>query len=148
MATEITFFVNDEPIVVHTDSLTANEILDDAGFKPAGDFLLVEHKSTEQTTFPTGTEPVALTEGARFHARPRFIKIIVNRRERKVENPKQTFDDIVALAPDLPPLTADTEYRITYHGAESHPHDGDLIQGEFVIVKDGTSFRVSTTNRS
>jgi len=148
MATEVTFFVNDEPIVVHTDSLTANEILDDAGFKPASEFLLVEHKSGEETPFPVGTEPVALAEGARFHARPRLITIMVNKRERKVENPKQTFDDIVALAPDLPPLTENTEYRITYHGAESQPHDGDLIQDEFVIVKDGTKFRVSTTNRS
>jgi hypothetical protein len=38
------FFVGDEELEVHTKNLTVREILDDAGFKPADDYFLLEIK--------------------------------------------------------------------------------------------------------
>ena len=73
--------------------------------------------------------------------------IIVNGREKTVDHQTLTFDEVVALAPGLPPPGPGVEYKVVFEHAE-HPKSGTLVQGESVVVKDGTEFVVTATNRS
>ena len=74
--------------------------------------------------------------------------IIVNARERTVSHDVLTYDEVVALAPNLPPPGEGVEYHVTYRGAIAPKEDGDLVKGESVTVKNGTQFVVEPGNRS
>jgi Multiubiquitin len=74
-------------------------------------------------------------------------EIIVNGRAYKAKSDVVTFDEVVKLAPNLPPPGPDVEYKVVFKHA-AHPHEGTLIQGEDVKIKNGTEFVVSATNRS
>lgn len=78
----------------------------------------------------------------------RDFHIIVNTRERTVEHDVLTYKEVVALAPNLPPLKEGMEYIVTYRHAVAPKHEGDLIEGETVTVKNGTEFVVEPGNRS
>jgi len=72
--------------------------------------------------------------------------IIVNGRERTVAEKKQSYRDIARLAyPD-----ANFEqflYTITFFKGESG-HEGDLVEGETINVKDGMVFNVRRSDKS
>jgi hypothetical protein len=74
--------------------------------------------------------------------------VIVNGRERTVDHDVLTYDQVVALAPNLPPPVEGVEYHVTYRHAVAPKKEGDLIQGETVTVKNGTEFVVEPGNRS
>lgn len=84
------------------------------------------------------------------HSHDHDYHILVNGRERTVESDRLTYDQVVALAPNLPPPTPGVEYDydVTYTGAVEPKKDGDLIAGETVTIKNGTHFVVSPSNRS
>jgi hypothetical protein len=142
---ELTIFVDDEKVVVTTNTLTLREILDGAGLDST-EHLLFEERGVDEVRYSNPDDQVPVRDGLRLRTR-RKIHIHVNGRERTVDHDVLTFDEVVHLAPNLPPLTEGTEYRVTFSGAVL-PKEGDLIQGETVQVKDGTEFRVSPTNRS
>jgi hypothetical protein len=73
--------------------------------------------------------------------------IVVNGREKHVNHQRVTFDEVVALGPNLPPPGPTVEYKVVFEHAEE-PKSGALIQGESVLVKNGTEFVVTATNRS
>lgn len=74
-------------------------------------------------------------------------RIIVNGREKIVDHETLTFDEVVALAPNLPPPGDGVQYKVAYEHARE-PKSGTVIPGESVIVKNGTEFVVTATNRS
>lgn len=74
--------------------------------------------------------------------------IIVNSRERTVTKDVLTYDEVVSLAPNLPPPAEGQEYIVTYRHAVAPQQDGDLIAGETVTIKNGTQFVVEPGNRS
>jgi hypothetical protein len=82
------------------------------------------------------------------HEPPREYRITVNGRERTVDHDKLTYEEVVALAPNLPPLQDGREYIVTYRNAVAPKADGDLIPGETVTIKDGSEFVVEPGNRS
>lgn len=74
------------------------------------------------------------------------ITIIVNGRDREVTTKKQTYREIAALA--YP--GADFEqflYTITFFKGE-RGHEGDLVEGETVNVKEGMVFNVRRSDKS
>jgi Multiubiquitin len=77
----------------------------------------------------------------------KVLQIGVNGRERLIKSDRVTYDEVVALA-GYPSAAEGTEYIVTYKHAVSPKHEGDLITGEHVIVKDGTDFVVEPGNRS
>jgi hypothetical protein len=143
---EITFFVNDEPLVVHAESLTVHEILDIAGISWS-DHVLVETRDGHKIIFGKPEEAVALRTELRLFARPREYQIVVNGRERDVDHDELTYAQVVALAPNMPPPGEGVELLVTYIHA-AHDAKGDLIPGESVRIKDGTQFSVAPGNRS
>lgn len=74
--------------------------------------------------------------------------IVVNGREKKVEDEELTFDQVVALAFDDPPVGEFICFTITYRGAGGRKPAGTLVKGESVKVKDGTIFNVTVTDKS
>ena len=79
---------------------------------------------------------------------PHEYHITVNTRPRTVDHDKLTYEQVVELAPNLPPLTDGGEYIVTYSHAVAPKEHGDLIPGETVTIKDGTEFVVEPSNRS
>lgn len=74
-------------------------------------------------------------------------KIIVNGREKTVDQEVFSFAETVALAFDS--ATNDTTvFTVTYRHADQHPADGTLVAGQTVKIKNGTIFNVTATNRS
>lgn len=143
---KLNFFVNDEEIVVHATSLTAREILDDAGLT-VNEHVLLKHEHGSEVVYADPEQAVPLHEGLHFRARPRTFRIVVNGRERIVSSDVVTYEQIVALTPNLPPPGVGVEYNVTFSSAVK-PDEGDLIAGETVIIKNGTHFVVSSSNRS
>lgn len=81
------------------------------------------------------------------HGHDKKITIIVNGREKVVEKEKLSFAEVVALAFDTPPGEG-TIFTVTYRRADQHPEIASLVAGQTVKVKNGTTFNVTTTNKS
>lgn len=72
--------------------------------------------------------------------------IIVNARPRVVTEHKLTYRQVVQLAfPDDQP-TEGIVYTVTF--SNPHGHDGSLVEGQEVVIKDGEIFNVDRTDRS
>ncbi len=74
--------------------------------------------------------------------------IVVNGREKTVEDEELTFNQVVALAFDDPPVGKFICFTITYRHAGGRKPEGTLVEGESVKVKDGTIFNVTVTDKS
>jgi hypothetical protein len=74
-------------------------------------------------------------------------KIIVNTRERTVDDRTLSFGQVVALA--FPGAHGtDIVFTVTYHRAAGTQRDGNLSEGGTVTIKNGTIFDVTRTRRS
>lgn len=96
-------------------------------------------------------EIVRIAEGDRFFSKPmphREIGIIVNGRRRTVRTVSVGYEQIVKIAfPDVQP-GENVTYSVIYSNAVKPKHEGTLAEGGRVIVKEGTRFRVSQTDKS
>lgn len=73
--------------------------------------------------------------------------IIVNARERTVDQRELTFEELVILAFG-PPNSENSVYTVTYQkGPDQKPH-GSLVAGETVKLKNGMIFNVVRTDKS
>jgi len=72
-------------------------------------------------------------------------RVYVNGTEKTVETNQLSYDDVVVLA--FPERTPGTIYSVTFEKAKK-PHEGDLVEGQSVEIKDGTEFDVDDTGRS
>jgi len=75
-------------------------------------------------------------------------EIIVNARPREVEGNVVTFEQVVELAFPATPPDPNTVFTMTYRGAVSKPHEGELGAGGKVQVRKGTIFNVTKTTKS
>lgn len=76
------------------------------------------------------------------------VTIIVNARPRVVLKDDISFDEVVALAFDSPPIGDNVSFTIIYRRGHGNKPEGTLVQGQVVKVKDGMIFDVSPTNKS
>ena len=76
------------------------------------------------------------------------IKIIINGRPKEVAAKQLTFDELVQLAFAGQPQDPGTFYTITFRRGPDNKHEGSLVVGESVKVKDGMVFNVTLTNKS
>jgi hypothetical protein len=74
--------------------------------------------------------------------------ITVNTRPSTVESDQVPYAQVVNLA--FPGHAHDPTiyYEVTYRNAAGYKHDGTLLDGQSVKVKNGTAFHVTQTNRS
>lgn len=76
------------------------------------------------------------------------ITIVVNARQKEVGERDLSFDEIVKLAFDNPPIGENVIFTVTYRKGEGKKPEGTLIQGETIRIKDGMIFNVTSTTRS
>ena len=89
-------------------------------------------------------------DGDKNQANPddKGFSIVVNGRERTVEDEDVNFDQVVGLAFDSPPTGEFICFTITYRRAGGRKPEGTLIEKGTVKVKDGTIFNVTVTDKS
>lgn len=90
----------------------------------------------------------ALSDKDRPYPDEKGVSIVVNGREKTVEDEELTFDQVVALAFDNPPTGEFICFTITYRRAGGRKPEGTLIEGKSVKVRNGTIFNVTVTDKS
>lgn len=76
------------------------------------------------------------------------VTIIVNTREKVWNEKKISYEQVIVLAFGSYSNDPNVVYTVTYSkGPESH-HEGSLVSGKSVEVKDGMIFNVTQTNKS
>lgn len=79
----------------------------------------------------------------------KLVTIYMNTEPREVEKGDLTYAQVVALEwGDNPPTGPNVRITITYEKAASKPHDGSLLPGGSVEVKQGTRFNARATDQS
>jgi hypothetical protein len=79
----------------------------------------------------------------------REITIIVNAESKTVTQKKLTFDQVVSLAYDgNPPTGPDIVFTVTYRKGDRPHHEGTMVEGDSVPIKDGMIFNVTPTTKS
>lgn len=85
----------------------------------------------------------------RFITAPkRKYDISVNGHEVQVDERRQTFEQLVAIAFPGEAPSPETKYSITYRRVASVPHSGELAAGGFIKVKNGSIINVNRTVQS
>ncbi|MFI6066945.1 multiubiquitin domain-containing protein [Micromonospora sp. NPDC051227] len=74
--------------------------------------------------------------------------IVVNAQPFTVATHEVTFAQIVKLAFGAQSDDPDKTFTITYRKSDNARHDGTLVEGGMVKVKNGTVFNVTSTTRS
>lgn len=90
------------------------------------------------------------TQGAETqaeHGKTHEVTIIVNGRERTVEEKDVSFEEVVELAFPGSPTGPNIVYTVAYRKAAGNK-SGDLLPGRSVKVKRGTIFDVTQTDKS
>ena len=76
------------------------------------------------------------------------VTIIVNTREKTWNKKEVSYEEVIVLAFDSYSNDENVVYTVTYSkGPDSH-HEGSLVKGGSVKVKDGMIFNVTQTNKS
>ncbi|MGH7913590.1 MAG: multiubiquitin domain-containing protein [Candidatus Binataceae bacterium] len=75
------------------------------------------------------------------------VTIVVNGRQRTVDEKEITFDEAVKLAFDNPPTGENVVFSVTYRRAEGNK-SGTLEEGGKIKVKEGMVFDVTATDKS
>jgi hypothetical protein len=100
-------------------------------------------RGAEKENQVTSTEMVETPE-----ARQHDYEIFVNTRPHRVESDIVSYTEVVDIAFPGHPVNPNIYFEVTYKGAAGPKHDGSLLDGESVKVKDGTRFHVTQTDRS
>jgi multiubiquitin len=79
---------------------------------------------------------------------PVQFPIIVNAEQVTVVGHRLTFDEVVRLAFGADAENPDKSFTVTYRKSAEAKHDGTLVAGQIVTIKEGTIFNVSSTTRS
>jgi len=80
-------------------------------------------------------------------AKPKY-DIVVNGHEVQVDERRQTFEQLVAIAFPNETPAPEVRYSITYRRVASVPHSGELAAGGFILVKNGSIINVNRTVQS
>ncbi len=113
------FFVGDEEIEVHTRSLTVQEILDDAGLKPASDYYLIEVEPGGQgeVKYEKPNETVELHGGEHFIAMRRKEEYIYFVDGERFES-EQAYTTGAIIKSKLPEAKRGYALYLEGHGSE------------------------------
>lgn len=105
----------------------------------------------EDAAVPKDATELHLKEDEHFHsgkAPERKFRIIVNLEPKEVEQRILSFREVVALAYPNPDFKPTIIYTVTYKRAVAPAHEGSLVEGEKVEIKNGTIFNVTKTDKS
>lgn len=88
--------------------------------------------------------------GKHHHGAPKCksYSIIVSGREKVVTSHKLSYLEVVQLFLDGAPLEPNTVYTVTYRRGPNSNHEGSMVDGDVVTIKDGMIFNVTATTKS
>jgi len=136
----------------HSPNPTTGAALYLLGNVPPGWELFKEVEGNrENIPVPNDGAQLRLAEDEHFHsaeAHKKEFKIIVNAELKEVTQRVLTFDEVVALAYPGSLKGTNVVFTVTYKKAAKPPHEGSLIQGQSVAIRNGTIFNVTKTDKS
>lgn len=74
--------------------------------------------------------------------------IIVNARPKEWEKKEISYEEVIVLAFGSYSNDPNVVYTVTYKKGDEAKHEGSLVNGQSVKVKDGMIFNVTQTNKS
>ena len=89
-----------------------------------------------------------IKHGHHLHFPHRAVTLIVNTREKKWEKPQISFEEVVTLAFGSYSQDPNVIYTVTFSHGPKPKHEGTLVRGQSVKVKNEMVFNVSQTNKS
>lgn len=89
-----------------------------------------------------------MTEITNTDGQEKTTTIYINGTQKQVEKSRLSFDQIVALAFDTPPMGEKVQITIQYTRGQSDKPKGTLVEGQYVEIVEGMEFDVTPTNRS
>jgi hypothetical protein len=96
----------------------------------------------------TDLEKTMMAEDTQEQERKKEIKIFVNSEPKEVTKEILTYADVVFLEwGDEPPQGENVQISITFKKAKE-PHEGSLLPGGSVEIKEGTRFSVRASDKS
>jgi hypothetical protein len=101
----------------------------------------------EDELIPRHAHEIVLTKDEHLYSQ-RVITIVVNTEDKEVTKRRQSYDEIVKLAGDLPPEAGNIVITIDYSNGPPENPKGRLKKGHSVLVRNGMEFDVSATDRS
>lgn len=107
-----------------------------------------ERRDEEDLLLEDGQEVPLDTEGLERFYTDRKITIVVNGREKTVEGPSITYDQLLALAFDPVPTGEFICFSVSYRRGGGDNPKGMLDEGETVSVRNGMVFNVTYTDKS
>ncbi|MCA9467643.1 MAG: multiubiquitin domain-containing protein [Nitrospira sp.] len=141
--------VDDEKLRVRSP-ITANEILIASDLDPC-EYRLEQKFKGGKTVELEPDQPVDLREPGIEHfisVPTKAISIIVNGREKTVEEKKLSFTDLINLAFENPPTGEFICFTITYRNGPKKNPEGTMVEGDRVKIKCGMVFNVTATDKS
>jgi hypothetical protein len=105
----------------------------------------------EDPPVPNDEDELHLREDEHFHsavARENKFHIVVNLERKEVDKRVLTFREVVTIAFANPDFGPNVVWTVTFKKAVAPTHEGTLIEGGKVEIKNGTIFNVSKTNKS
>ncbi|HEX3462521.1 MAG TPA: multiubiquitin domain-containing protein [Candidatus Elarobacter sp.] len=78
----------------------------------------------------------------------RKFHIIVNLRDKTVDEPYLSFEQVVELAYPDPTPGKDYDYTVTYDKGPKENPEGEMVAGDTVKIKNEMVFNVTQTDRS
>ena len=127
---------------------TTGEALYGLGHIPSGNELFREvEDNQEDVPVPRNQGEIHLKMDEHFYSE-RVFEIIVNGRQKLVMEKKLSFAEIVALAFDNPPSGPNILFTTTYRKGPHQNHEGTLLEGETIKIKNGMIFNVTATDKS
>ncbi len=144
-----TFTVNERGWEWGADEISADDIRQIAGISDDHELYL----DSDQDLPIAENGSVKLEGGGVEHIRsrksePKTIKIIVNAREREVKKGKISFEELIALAFEVPPVGAQICLTVSFRKGPPKRPEGSLVKGETVRVVEGMVFNVTATDKS
>jgi hypothetical protein len=142
---EVRIHINRKPH--ESPNPTTGVALYELGHISSGYELIREiHGDREDVPIPCDERAIHLKMDEHFYSELVF-DIIVNAERKEVESRVLTFWEVVALAFPNPDGSI-FDYTVTYKRALGPKHEGSLIDGGTVKIKNGTIINVSKTNKS
>lgn len=105
----------------------------------------------EDPPVPNDERELHLREDKHFHSaqvREEKFHIVVNLERKEVDKRDLTFREVVTIAFANPDFGPNVVWTVTFKKAVAPKHEGTLIEGGKVEIKNGTIFNVSKTNKS
>lgn len=125
---------------------TGEALYELAGVAKHHELLREVQGNQEDEVIPNDDTIIHLKQDEHFHTQKLFT-ILINARKVEVDHKRVTFDEIVALTPNVP-TGPNILYTITYlKGPKKNP-EGTLVEGQTVNIKNGMRFNVTATDKS